>query len=99
MSPLYDYLGKMQEHFLEEEFVLRDSALHEQQVSVIEDAGSAYLRKYFSKNCGINDRATILEAPYFDVTKQSPQDIMHIFLEGIRGSRVIEEENQDRTHI
>ena len=54
---------KMQEHFLEEEFVLRDSALHEQQVSVIEDAGSAYLRKYFSNDYGINDRATILEAP------------------------------------
>lgn len=74
---------EMQEHFLEEEFVLRDSTLHDQQVFHIENAGSEYLRSFFSKQYGINDRATILEAPYFDVTKQLLQDIMHIFLEGI----------------
>lgn len=74
---------KMQEHFLEEEFDLRNSALHEQQVSVMENAASQYLRKYFSKHYGINNRAKISEAPYFHVTQQLPQDIMHIFLEGI----------------
>ena len=74
---------EMQEHFLEEEFVLRDSTLHDQQVFHIENAGSEYLRNFFSKQYGINDRATILEAPYFDVTKQLPQDIINIFLEGI----------------
>lgn len=52
---------EMQEHFLEEEFVLRDSTLYDQQVSPI-----------FSKQYGINEKATILEAPYFDVTKQLP---------------------------
>lgn len=76
---------KMQEHFTEEEFVLRNSDRHEEQVSTIENAGSEYLRKYFSKEYGINKRAKILEAPYFNVTKQLPQDIMHIFLEGIVG--------------
>lgn len=65
---------EMQEHFLEEEFVLRDSTLHDQQVSPIENAGSEYLRSvfFFSKQYGINEKATILEAPYFDVTKQLP---------------------------
>ena len=49
----------------------------------MENAASEYLRKYFSKHYGINNRAKISEAPYFDVTQQLPQDIMHIFLEGI----------------
>lgn len=74
---------QMLEHFLEEDFILRDSTSHEQRVSLIEDAGSNYLRKFFSKNYGITSRAKISEAPYFDITKQLPQDIMHIFLEGI----------------
>lgn len=74
---------QMQEHFTEEEFVLRSSDHHEEQVSIIENAGSDYLKKYFSKEFGINDRAKIMEAPYFNVTKQLPQDVMHIFLEGI----------------
>jgi len=62
---------KMQKHFVEEDFLLRDSNRHEQQVSSMEDASS------------INGRAKISEAPYFNVTKQLPQDIMHIFLEGV----------------
>ena len=74
---------QMLEHFLEEDFILRDSTSDEQRVSLIEDAGSNYLRKFFSKNYGITGRAKISEAPYFDITKQLPQDIMHIFLEGI----------------
>ena len=76
---------QMQEHFTEEEFVLRTSNDHEEQVSTIENAGSEYLKTYFSKEYGITNRAKIMEAPYFDVTKQLPQDIMHIFLEGIIG--------------
>ena len=38
---------EMQEHILEEEFVLHDSTLHDQQVSPIENAGSEYLRSVF----------------------------------------------------
>lgn len=79
---------KMQEHFTEEEFVLRNCIRHENQVKKIENAGSKYLREYFSKEYGINDRAKILEAPYFNVTKQLPQDIMHVFLEGILGYEI-----------
>ena len=74
---------QMQEHFLEEDFTLRDSNSREQQVSLIEDASSNYVRKIFSKEYGITGRAKISEAPYFDITKQLPQDIMQIFLQGI----------------
>lgn len=73
----------MQEHFTEEEFLLRDNDLHEQQLSDIENAGSPLLEKCFSKQYGINRRSILTNFPDFDVTKQLPQDIMHIFLEGI----------------
>ena len=73
----------MQEHFTEEEFLLQDNDLHEQQLSDIENAGSPLLEKYFSKQYGINQRSIRIDFPNFDVTKQLPQDIMHIFLEGI----------------
>ena len=73
----------MQQHFTEEEFLLRDSDWHEHQLSDIENAGSPFLRKYFSKQYGINRRSSLCNIPDFDVTKQLPQDIMHIFLEGV----------------
>ncbi|XP_068704496.1 uncharacterized protein [Montipora foliosa] len=74
---------EMQEHFVEEDFVLRDSIQHEEQLSVIENAATEYLCKFYSKHYGINDRGKILDALHFDATQQLPQDIMHIFLEGI----------------
>ena len=73
----------MQQFFLEEEFLLRDCEWHEQQLSDIENAGSPFLKDYFSKQYGINRRSFLSKIPDFDVTKQLPQDIMHIFLEGI----------------
>ena len=73
----------MQKYFLEEEFLLRDIDLHEQQLSDIENAGSPYLEKHFSKQYGINRRSILSNIKDFDVTKQLPQDIMHVFLEGI----------------
>ena len=73
----------MQQYFTEEEFLLWDSDWHEQQLHDIENAGSPFLEKYFSKQYGINRRSLLCNIPDFDVTKQLPQDIMHIFLEGI----------------
>ena len=73
----------MQQFFLEEEFLLRDCEWHEQQLSDIENAVSPFLKDYFSKQYGINRRSLLSKIPDFDVTKQLPQDIMHIFLEGI----------------
>ena len=73
----------MQEYFEEELFELRDKDTHEEHLCSIENAPSQYLRQYFSKEYGINQRSVLCKLPYFDITKQLPQDIMHIFLEGI----------------
>ena len=73
----------VQEHFTEEEFVLRDNDLHEQQLSDIENTGLSFLQKLFSKQYDINRRSILSNFPDFDVTKQLPQDVMHIFLEEI----------------
>ena len=69
----------MHQFFLEEEFLLRDCEWHEQQLSDIENAGSPF-SDYFSKQYRINRRSLLSKIPDFDVTKQLPQDIMHIFL-------------------
>ncbi|XP_020895161.1 uncharacterized protein LOC110234145 isoform X1 [Exaiptasia diaphana] len=74
---------QMQEQFLEEQFTLRSKEKHEYQLQKLENAPSKYLKSYYSKAYGINTRSKILEAPHFDVTQQLPQDIMHVFLEGI----------------
>lgn len=39
-----------------------------------------FLREYYSKLFG-NERSHLEEAPFFDVCKQFPQGIMHVFLE------------------
>ena len=49
----------------------------------IENAPSQYLRDYFSKEYGINQHSVLTNVPYFMVTQQLMQDIMHIFLKGI----------------
>jgi len=75
--------NQMQNHFVEEDFELRSKDTHDLQLQKLEDAPSTFLKHYYSKQFGINSRAKILEAPYVDVTQQPPQDIMHVFLEGI----------------
>ena len=60
-----------QEHFTEEEFLLRDHTLHEQQLSDIENAGLPFLKNYFSKQYGINRRSVFSEIPDFDATRQN----------------------------
>lgn len=40
-------------------------------------------REHFSKVYGINRTSALCEVPYFDVTCQLPQDIMHVLLEGL----------------
>ena len=62
----------MQQYFTEEEFLLH----------LIENAGSPFLVKYFSKQYGINRRSLLCNVPDFDVTKQLPQDIMHTCMSG-----------------
>lgn len=73
----------MQKYFEEDLFQLRDQDDHEEQLHDIENAPSQYLKDYFCKEYGINQRSILSNLPYFNVTHQLPQDIMHIFLEGI----------------
>lgn len=73
----------MQEHFLEENFTLRCAEDHENWLTKIVNAPTTFLQKFYSKKAGINRRSKLLEAPDFDVCQQLPQDLMHIFLEGV----------------
>lgn len=73
----------MNECFTEEEFSLRNKNNHEEQLKLIENAPNKFLREYYSKLFGVNGRSGLEEAPYFNVCEQLPQDIMHVFLEGI----------------
>ena len=73
----------MQECFSEEEFILRCKQDHEEQLKRLEKAPNKFLREYYSKLSGINERSHLEEAPFFDVCEQFPQDIMHVFLEGV----------------
>lgn len=74
---------KMQEFFTEEDFTLRNAEDHEEHLKLIENAPTKFLKEYYSKLFGVNERSGLEDAPYFDVCNQFPQDIMHVFLEGI----------------
>ena len=40
-------------------------------------------KEHYSKVYGINHTSALCDVPYFDVTQQLPQDVMHLLLEGI----------------
>lgn len=80
--------NSMQEHFSEEKFTLRCSEDHEKYLGKIENAPTQFLRTYYSKKTGITRRSKLLEAPHFDVCQQLPQDLMHVFLEGVLGYEI-----------
>lgn len=65
---------------MEEDFLLRSIELHDYHLINIEQ--NEDLHQHFSKEYGINKRSILLDAPYFDVTEQLPQDLMHVILEG-----------------
>lgn len=65
---------------MEEDFLLRSIELHDYHLNNIEQ--NEDLHQHFSKEYGINKRSILLDAPYFDVTEQLPQDLMHVILEG-----------------
>lgn len=64
--------------------MLRNKDLHKLQCDYVERKGiSASERLHFSSTYGINRRSLLSKSDMFDVTKQLPEDIMHVFLEGI----------------
>ena len=49
----------------------------------VDNAPTKALRDHLSMKYGINVRSPLLNVVEFDMVKQTPQDIMHVILEGI----------------
>ena len=70
----------MQTTFTEESFQPRSKELHEYHLQQMHD--NPGLHDHYSKEYGVVKRSVLLKAPYFNITKKLPQDIMHVILEG-----------------
>ena len=70
--------------FTAEEFSACSLRMYKQQCQYIEREGISESEKsHFSKIYGINRRSALVDLPYFDVTTQLPEDIMHVLFEGV----------------
>ena len=78
----YCTFEEMQEKYLEENFTLRTNEQYENQCTTIENAPTKEARENLSIAFGINKRSCLCQLPSLDITKQMPQDIMHVILEG-----------------
>lgn len=72
----------MQAHFNEDVFTKRTLKRHIRQTDEIEKADTDFLRNSLRTTYGINRRSKLVEFPAFDIIQQTPQDIMHVILEG-----------------
>ena len=73
----------VQDKFSEDDFSMRSNEQYLNQCTEIENAPVLETQKELQTTYGINKRSPLLQLPSFDVTKQLPQDVMHILLEGI----------------
>lgn len=73
----------MQLYFNEDAFTKRTLNEHVRQCDEIEKAKTDLLRNSLRTTYGINRRSQLVEFPAFDMIQQTPQDIMHVILEGI----------------
>lgn len=73
----------MQVHFIDNNFIERNSESHINYCEEIENAATSYMKNHLKTTYGINRRSILMEFPGFDVTKMLPQDIMHVMLEGV----------------
>lgn len=63
---------------------MRNKQEHAKQCSYINRPGiSQAERSHYSTAYGINRASILMELTDFDVTRQLPQDLMHVLLEGI----------------
>ena len=74
---------EMQINFNEERFTKRTMEKHIQQCHEIEKASTDFLKSALKTTYGINRRSKLVDFPAFDLIRQTPQDIMHIILEGV----------------
>ena len=70
----------IQSLFTEEQFDLRNEELHEYHLRQMQENPS--LHQHYSKEYGVVARSVLMDAPYFNLTRQMPLDIMHVILEG-----------------
>lgn len=73
----------MRMFFNEDNFEQRTLERHIQQCSDIEKVSTEYLRNSLKTTYGINRRSKVMDFPAFNLIQQTPQDIMHVILEGI----------------
>ena len=74
--------GDMQENFRDSQFTSRNLEQYCQQCTDIETAPTEATKKDFETTYGIVKRSLLSELCHFDITKQLPQDLMHVLLEG-----------------
>lgn len=69
---------------LENNFVLRNYASHEDHLAAINDLDiPKNTADFWKKRYGVNGKSPLLDIPNFDVTTCLPQDSMHVLLEGV----------------
>ncbi|XP_034057976.1 uncharacterized protein LOC117536966 isoform X2 [Gymnodraco acuticeps] len=73
----------MQINFDEQCFTKRTVEKHIRQCIEIERASTEFLKSALKTTYGINRKSKLVEFPAIDLIQQTPQDIMHIILEGI----------------
>lgn len=73
----------MQSHFIEDAYPKRTLDKHIRQCGEIEKAKTDMLRNSLRTTYGINRRNRLVDFPAFDMIQQTPQNIMHIIMEGV----------------
>ena len=71
-----------QENFRDSLFTERNIDQYHRHCQDIETAPNEETRKHLQSTYGIQERSVLGELSQFDITKQLPQDLMHILLEG-----------------
>ena len=72
----------MQQKFRDDDFTLRNLPPYLRQCNDIETAPTKAAKENLQTTYGLTERTMLCNLPYFDITKQLPQDIMHVLLEG-----------------
>ena len=73
--------NNMNNLFLEEECTLRNVVQHNTACEKLQQA-TGDVRNYYSKQYGINRESCLLELKTFDITQDTPFDVMHVICEG-----------------
>lgn len=75
--------NRMQSNFDENYFTPRTLRNHIRQCEEMERASTEFLKNSLMTTYGLNRRSKLVDFPAFDLIRQTPQDIMHVLLEGV----------------